>query len=73
MKGDITTVEEIKALNHGQEGTINSQFDGGGVVVRIYEVWLLFEVPHVCGTPVFEGSFPVHRLGELLTTAMNWA
>lgn len=65
-------METLKALPHGGECTVHWFEEGGGLVHRLWDVYVLFEVGQYGGTPHHAGTFHERQLDKLLDMAYSW-
>lgn len=61
----------LHTLNHGGECTLNWHEEGGGLAYRLWDTYILFEVPQFGGDARYAGVFTTSQLDELLNTAHN--
>lgn len=62
---------ELKKLQHGKECTVFWFEESGGLVHRLWDVYVLFEATSG-GRITMAGSFTDQQFDELLDTAYGW-
>ena len=65
-------IAKLKALAHKGECTINWFDEGGGLVHKLWDVYVLFDVPQYGGNPRLHGTFDEGNEGALLDVAYSW-
>jgi len=68
----MTDLQRLKEMHNKAELTINWSEEGGGLVHKIEDRWLLFEVPQYGGKPQYEGTYSERNLQKLIDTAKSW-
>lgn len=64
--------KKLEQLPHGKECTVFWFEEGGGLVYRVWDMYVLFEVPQYGGEPNYEGTFHERQIDELLDLAYSW-
>lgn len=68
----MNDIERLKNMKSCSDIKINWSECGGGMVYRVWDVWILWEVPMYGGEPRYEGTFFESTLGELVSIANQW-
>lgn len=63
---------KLKALLHKGECTVNWCDEGGGLVHKLWDVYVLFDVPQYGGNPRLHGTFDEGKEDDLLDVAYSW-
>ena len=75
MLNKTDDLEKVKALKYGENNKSCTVFwfeDGGGLVYRVEDVYVLFYVPQYGGEPQYENTYSEHELNELIDKAWSW-
>lgn len=62
----------LKALRNGESTHINWFEGGGGEVHRVWDMYVLFEVPQYGGEPRYVDTYHKSQLEDLLEKAHEW-
>lgn len=63
---------KLVAQPHNSERTVAWSEGGGGLVYRLWDVYVMFEVPQYGGEAFHAGTFHEHQIDELLNLAYSW-
>jgi hypothetical protein len=65
-------LQKIKALATGEQCNIFWFEEGGGVVYKVYDRLILFEVPQYGGHMVYENTFHISEAEKLVNLVYTW-
>lgn len=65
-------LEKLKKLHHGKECTVFWFEESGGLVHKLWDVYVLFEVSGYGGNITMAGTFTIEQLDDLLDVAYGW-
>ena len=67
-------IEMVKSLKHGQDCTVFWCEEGGGLVYRLFDAFILFYVAQYGGTePTYEATFYESEIEKLVDLAWTWS
>lgn len=77
LKGYMGTHREedrkiLENLPHGKECTVSWFEESGGLVYRLWDVYVLFEVPQYGGEANYVGTFHYYETDKLLDVVYSW-
>jgi hypothetical protein len=64
--------EKLVTQPHNSERTIAWSEEGGGLVYRLWDVYVLFEVLQYGGEASHAGTFHERQIDEILDLAYSW-
>jgi len=67
------SLQKLRNLKPSQSCSVQWFRDGGGEVHRVYDVYVLFEIPQYGGKPRYIGTYGQNQLSELVDTVYSWA
>jgi hypothetical protein len=59
-------IQKLKELKSGQKVAVNMFEEGGALVKRIVDVFVLYEIPEYGGEEQFVGYFPLDEFNDLI-------
>lgn len=71
-KENLTDKEKILELNHKECYIIPESDYGKAEIWRIWDDYLLFEIPTFGGTPMFVESYKIRKIDELIKRVESW-
>lgn len=64
--------QKLLALNHGENTTVSWFEEGGGLVYRVEDMYILFYVPQYGGNSSYDSIWKFNQLDELVEEAYSW-
>ena len=64
--------EKINNLEHGESVCLNMFEEGGAEVYRVYNVFVLFEIPSYGGEPQYFGTYYKQSIPAMIEKYMSW-
>jgi hypothetical protein len=65
-------LQALQEMTHEQWQYVNWFEEGGGEVLKVYDVYVLFEVPQYGGQPRYVGTYLEDELNKLVDMAYSW-
>ncbi len=63
---------EILKLHNGEMYTVSESDYGKAEVYRIWDFYILFEIPTFGGTPMFSKAYPIRKIDKLIVEIDSW-
>lgn len=63
---------KLSKLSHGDSTTVFWFEEGGGLVYRVEDMYVLFDVPQYGGYPVYDSIWRDNQIDELIERAYSW-
>lgn len=68
----IEDKEKILKLQHGEMYTVPESDYGKAEIYRIWDFYILFQIPTFGGTPTFSNVYPIRKIDKLVAEINSW-
>jgi hypothetical protein len=69
---EVNNKASIEALKHEERYTWGESDYGKAYVYRIWDWYILFEIPQYGGPGIFSGAYPLFRIDDLIDEVKSW-
>lgn len=66
------TLDKLQHLDQYEEFNLNWSEEGGATIIRVWDIYILFEVPVYGGEPNYIDSYHFNNLEELIEEVGLW-